>query len=280
MIHVRDVQMSGYRGASGSWAVTTKGHVDFLLLHWDMDEKDARHHEVAEAHAWWWHGVPGLFRVTHSYHRGFVKLDFARETLTPELVCAYDFVFLWDSDVTLSPQHFSFLGFVAQMQQHGIDLASPTLDAESFASYHITRTRLGLSAVTGTSPRENWRIEVGFMVFATETFLSFRALLHRFPFKFWWVDTLPLQCILGARKVAFLDGMVVHHGDTKNHVNAREKTLKIDVTYTLKEKLWRTDAIAQYGCCPYMRGVKELYGKKEEKPEFFKCACDSGGLYC
>lgn len=288
MVHVRDVQMKGHRGASGTWTVPTKGRVDFVLLHWDMDEEEGGHHGVAEAHTWWWHGVPGLFRVTHIYHKGFVKLDFAREALTPATVCAYDYVFLWDSDVVLSPERFSFSGFVAQMQQHGLDLASPTLDRESFASYRITRSRGGAGAGTGAgagmvalpAPRENWRIEVGFMVFATETFLSFRALLHRFAFKFWWFDTLPLQCILGARKVALLDGMVVHHGDTKSKLNAGKKTLKIDVPYTLREKAWRTEVIGQYGCCAYMRGAKTRYAEEEKSPAFFKCACDRRGLYC
>ena len=74
--------------------------------------------------------------------------------------------------------------------------------------------------------------------------------------------------------------MVVHHGDSDSKTNAKEKTLKIDVSYTLKEKAWRNDIIAEYGCCAYMQEAKSQYIKEEEKPEFFKCTCDSRGLYC
>ena len=266
MLHLRDVQLK-------SVATRPRGKVDFMLLHWDLEVEHAG--DLATKNAWWWHGADNMFHVTHVYHSGFVKLDFARHYLTPEAVCPYDYVFLWDADVVLSSQ-FSFFTFAAIMQTYKLQIASPTLTPESFISYSFTKTRSDRVA-----PRTFWRLEIGFMVFATETFLSFRKLLHRFHFKYWWVDTLPLGCILGVQdRIALLDSMVVSHGAKDPKKNNQGKTLRVDVAYTLSEKSWRGSAIAQYGCCDYMQKMRKKYMKEEDKTEFFKCKCTSGGLYC
>ena len=79
--------------------------------------------------------------------------------------------------------------------------------------------------------------------------------------------------------MALLDNMVVHHGNKKLNDNTAEKTLHIDLAYTHTEKAWRGMVIAQYGCCQYMHEARTRW-VEEEKPEFFKCECDSQGLYC
>ena len=163
------------------------------------------------------------------------------------------------------------------MQAHDLKMASPTFDDGSFISYLFTRSRRG-----SDNPRDFWRLEIGFMVFATDTFLSFRELLHRYKFKYWWIDTLPLGCILGIKsnKIALLDSMIVSHGAKDLKQSKQGKTLQISMAYTLSEKSWRGEAITQYGCCDYMQKMKERYMHDEEKPEFFRSVSASGGLYC
>lgn len=84
------------------------------------------------------------------------------------------------------------------------------------------------------------------------------------------VDALPYKCIVGAERIGVVDEQyVIHRGNGK--------TLMIDIQYTLKEKQWRNEIVMRFGCCQYLT---ELSFTVVEKPEFTKCQCSSGGLYC
>ena len=64
---------------------------EFVIFHWDdSDETKDWNEEVFRT-------------VNHVWVKGQVKLGFARTFLTPQYVCKYDYVFLWDGDVVLSP---------------------------------------------------------------------------------------------------------------------------------------------------------------------------------
>ena len=267
MAHVRDIQLKDKRVAF---------RADFMLLHWDKAENEQ---SIPGEHSWWWNGVPGLFQVTHKFRKGFVKLDFSRHTLTPDIICPYEYIFLWDGDVVLSQEYFSFFQFASIMKKHGLDMATPTFDSDSFVSYELTKSQ---GHEIYRKPREHWRLEIGFWVFHRRSFLSFRALMMSgFEFKYWWVDTLPFQCVIGAERLALLDSMVVHHSGKEKQKKGYAKvgkTLSVNRRYTIKEKHWRDQIIQKYHCCDYMKLAKLVY--HDENPEFFKCHCNADGFRC
>ena len=69
------------------------------------------------------------------------KWRFVKKYLTPEKVAAYDYVFIWDDD--LDPTDFDPTAFVDILRRNRIDIAQPSLTADSFSFHPITVTHPG-----------------------------------------------------------------------------------------------------------------------------------------
>ena len=225
---------------------------DFVIFHWDDSD---------ETKDW----SDDVFRgdtVTHVWTKGEVKLGFARTYLTPERVCAYDYMFLWDGDVVLSPS-FDATRMIEILRNNDIDIAQPALGGDSFVSYAHTKPQ------KGKQYHEAWFSEVGFLMYRTETWMRVWGMLQEYPFRLWWFDVIPYTCVANARKIAVIDEQWVVHKDGG-------KTLHIDLKQTLKEKGMRNEIVRRFGCCPTLKSLP----KGSPRPSLQKCFCDADGLYC
>ena len=133
-------------------------------------------------------------------------------------------------------------------------------------SYRFTRP------VSGKVFHTEWFVEVGFLVYSLETWLRAWRVLAMFPFRLWWFDVLPWQCIAGTELApAVIDEQWVVHTD------AGGKTLKINTTQVLREKHMRNNVVEKFGCCSALRSLP----KESPKRDMQKCQCSRGtGLYC
>ena len=230
---------------------STSKQFDFVIFHWDdSDEtKDWSDNDV--------------FRdVKHVWSKGEVKLGFARTFLTPEFVCSYDYVFLWDGDVVL-PSNFDASRMMQILRSNDIDIAQPALGEDSQVSYHHTKP------IKGSVFHEAWFAEIGFLMYRTETWLRVWGMLQEYPFRLWWFDVIPYTCVASARKIAVIDEQYVIH-------KQRGKTLHIDFKQTLKEKEMRNQIVRRFGCCSTLKSLP----KGSPRPSLQKCQCTADGMYC
>lgn len=210
---------------------------DIIIFHWDMKpvaEDIAKWAQAAlpktpnATQVGWWNQS----NVKHIFEKG-TKLDFARKFLTPEHVCEYEYILLWDADVRLAQRKAKFdaVEYLDAMRENKVDVAMPSL-YRSDATWPFTHHKHPDSSA---AVRDHWFVEVGFVTFNTNTWLRARAILSRWHFQLYFFDTLPYRSLLGARRVAVMNDFAVIH---KNKRKGGGKTLKLNHKQINREEKW------------------------------------------
>lgn len=94
-------------------------HYDGRTTEWDEFEwsKRAIHVSVAKQTKWW----------------------YAKRFLHPDIVAAYDYIFIWDED--LGVEHFNAEEYIRLVRKHGLEISQPGLEPRNGLVWQMTKRR-------------------------------------------------------------------------------------------------------------------------------------------
>lgn len=174
-----------------------------------------------------WQGSEWSDRAIHVAAKGQTKWWFTKRFLTPNVVSAYDYIFIWDEDVTVN--NFNGLRYMEIMDKYKLEISQPALGGASRVHYPFTRrvddaevhfrtdlSHKGFDCSGGNvnTPCAGF-VEVMVPVFATSVWTCVWHMLQNDLVHCWGVDFHLGECTSGPRheKMAVVDSeWIVHSG--------------------------------------------------------------------
>ncbi|KAJ4845343.1 hypothetical protein Tsubulata_043198 [Turnera subulata] len=80
---------------------------------------------------------------------------YAKRFLHPDIVAAYDYIFLWDED--LGVDHFDAEEYIKLVRKHGLEISQPGLDPDRGTTWAMTKRRDGVEIMATVFSRDAWR---------------------------------------------------------------------------------------------------------------------------
>ncbi|KAK9061551.1 hypothetical protein SSX86_018733 [Deinandra increscens subsp. villosa] len=109
-------------------------HYDGLVTEWDQYEwsKQAIHISVKKQTKWW----------------------YAKRFLHPDIVAAYDYIFIWDED--LGAEHFNADKYIQLVKKHGLEISQPGLEPNNGLTWQMTKRRGDKEVHKDTEEKPGW----------------------------------------------------------------------------------------------------------------------------
>ncbi|XP_010264658.1 PREDICTED: uncharacterized protein LOC104602608 [Nelumbo nucifera] len=109
-------------------------HYDGRTSEWDQFEwsKRAIHVSVRKQTKWW----------------------YAKRFLHPDVVAAYDYIFIWDED--LGVEHFNAEKFLELVKKHGLEISQPGLEPNNGLTWQMTKRRGDSEVHKETTEKPGW----------------------------------------------------------------------------------------------------------------------------
>lgn len=109
-------------------------HYDGRMNEWDEFEwsKRAIHINAPKQTKWW----------------------FAKRFLHPDIVAAYDYIFIWDED--LGVDHFNAEKYIDLVKKHGLEISQPGLEPNSGLTWQMTKRRGDSEVHKETEEKPGW----------------------------------------------------------------------------------------------------------------------------
>ncbi|KAJ7947825.1 Lysine ketoglutarate reductase trans-splicing protein (DUF707) [Quillaja saponaria] len=109
-------------------------HYDGRTSEWDEFEwsKSAIHVSVRKQTKWW----------------------YAKRFLHPDVVAAYEYIFIWDED--LGVEHFNGDKFIELVKKHGLEISQPGLEPNNGLTWEMTKRRGDREVHKSTEEKPGW----------------------------------------------------------------------------------------------------------------------------
>ncbi|CAN1171874.1 hypothetical protein LINPERHAP2_LOCUS29831 [Linum perenne] len=109
-------------------------HYDGRVTEWDEFEwsKTAIHVSVKRQTKWW----------------------YAKRFLHPDVVAAYDYIFIWDED--LGVEHFNADKYIHLVKKHGLEISQPGLEPNNGLTWQMTKRRGDQDVHKNTEEKPGW----------------------------------------------------------------------------------------------------------------------------
>lgn len=109
-------------------------HYDGRASEWEQFEwsKQAIHVSVKKQTKWW----------------------YAKRFLHPDVVAAYDYIFIWDED--LGVEHFNAEKYLQVVKKHGLEISQPGLEPDKGLTWEMTKRRGDSEVHKKTSEKPGW----------------------------------------------------------------------------------------------------------------------------
>ncbi|KAG9146467.1 hypothetical protein Leryth_011754 [Lithospermum erythrorhizon] len=109
-------------------------HYDGRTTEWDQFEwsKRAVHISVKKQTKWW----------------------YAKRFLHPDIVAAYDYIFIWDED--LGVEHFNADKYINLVKKHGLEISQPGLEPNNGLTWQMTKRRGDREVHKETEEKPGW----------------------------------------------------------------------------------------------------------------------------
>lgn len=78
-------------------------------------------------------------RAIHISVRKQTKWWYAKRFLHPDIVAAYDYIFIWDED--LGVEHFNAEKYIQLVKKHGLEISQPGLEPNNGLTWQMTKRR-------------------------------------------------------------------------------------------------------------------------------------------
>ncbi|GAV66417.1 DUF707 domain-containing protein [Cephalotus follicularis] len=178
-------------------------HYDGRTSEWDQFEwsKNAIHVSVRRQTKWW----------------------YAKRFLHPDIVAAYEYIFLWDED--LGVEHFNGDKYIELVKKHGLEISQPGLDPNSGLTWQMTKRRGDKEVHKFTEEKPGWCsdprlppcaafVEIMAPVFSRDAWRCVWHMLQNDLVHGWGLDFALRRCVEPAHdKIGVVDSQwIVHQG--------------------------------------------------------------------
>uniref|UniRef100_A0A175YS80 Uncharacterized protein n=1 Tax=Daucus carota subsp. sativus TaxID=79200 RepID=A0A175YS80_DAUCS len=167
------------------------GNFTVLLFHYDNRTSD-------------WDAYEWSKKAIHISVQKQTKWWFAKRFLHPDVVAAYDYIFVWDED--LGVEHFIAEEYIKLVKKHGLEISQPGLDPNRGFTWQMTRRR---------GDREVHKfVEIMAPVFSREAWRCVWHMIQNDLVHGWGLDFAVRKCVEPAHeKIGVVDAQwIVHQG--------------------------------------------------------------------
>ncbi|XP_010556214.1 PREDICTED: uncharacterized protein LOC104825558 [Tarenaya hassleriana] len=93
-------------------------------------------------------------RAIHISVRKQTKWWYAKRFLHPDIIAAYDYIFVWDED--LGVEHFNAEEYIKTVKKHGLEISQPGLEPNKGLTWQMTKRRGDLEMHKITEEKPGW----------------------------------------------------------------------------------------------------------------------------
>ncbi|XP_076918109.1 uncharacterized protein LOC143578399 [Bidens hawaiensis] len=176
-------------------------HYDGRTTEWDRYEwsKKSIHISVKRQTKWW----------------------YAKRFLHPDIVAAYDYIFIWDED--LGVKHFNGDMYMKLVKKHGLEISQPGLEPDSGLTWQMTKRRGDKEVHKDTEEKPGWCsdpnlppcaafVEIMAPVFSREAWRCVWHLIQNDLVHGWGLDFAFRRCVKPAHeKIGVVDSQWIVH---------------------------------------------------------------------
>ncbi|XP_078169777.1 uncharacterized protein LOC144564129 isoform X2 [Carex rostrata] len=161
-------------------------------------------------------------RAIHISTRKQAKWWYAKRFLHPDIVAAYEYIFIWDED--LGVEHFNAEEYIKLVRKYNLEISQPALESSRFIIYEVTKRRNG-TEVHNEAGEAPWVcpkhqppcsefIEIMAPVFSRDAWRCVWHMIQNDLVHGWGLDYVLRNCAEPARyKVGVVDAQwIFHHG--------------------------------------------------------------------
>ncbi|KAM7257729.1 hypothetical protein ACFE04_013470 [Oxalis oulophora] len=176
-------------------------HYDGRTTEWDQFEwsKKAIHVSVKKQTKWW----------------------YAKRFLHPDIVAAYEYIFIWDED--LGVQHFDGKKYIEMVKKHGLEISQPGLEPNEGLTWQMTKRRGDREVHKVTEEKPGWCtdphlppcagfVEIMAPVFSREAWRCVWYMIQNDLVHGWGLDFALRRCVEPAHeKIGVVDSQWIVH---------------------------------------------------------------------
>ncbi|KAA8550385.1 hypothetical protein F0562_002069 [Nyssa sinensis] len=176
-------------------------HYDGRTSEWDQFEwsKSAVHVSTRKQTKWW----------------------YAKRFLHPDVVAAYDYIFIWDED--LGVEHFNAEKYIQLVKKHGLEISQPGLEPNNGLTWQMTKRRGDREVHKNTEEKPGWCrdphlppcaafVEIMAPVFSREAWRCVWHMIQNDLVHGWGLDFALRRCVDPAHeKIGVVDSQWIVH---------------------------------------------------------------------
>ncbi|XP_022878264.1 uncharacterized protein LOC111396163 [Olea europaea var. sylvestris] len=160
-------------------------------------------------------------RAIHVSARKQTKWWYAKRFLHPDIVAAYDYIFIWDED--LGVEHFDAEEYIKLVKKHGLEISQPGLQPNRGTTWQMTKRRDGSEVHKETTERPGWCsdphlppcaafVEIMAPVFSRDAWRCVWYMIQNDLVHGWGLDLALQRCVEPAHeKIGVVDSQWVVH---------------------------------------------------------------------
>ncbi|CAN8311601.1 unnamed protein product [Cochlearia groenlandica] len=176
-------------------------HYDGRITEWDQFEwsKNAIHISAKKQTKWW----------------------YAKRFLHPDVVSAYEYIFIWDED--LGVEHFNAERYIELVKKHGLEISQPGLEPNNGLTWEMTKRRGDRDVHKETQEKPGWCsdphlppcaafVEIMAPVFSREAWRCVWHMIQNDLVHGWGLDFALRRCVEPAHeKIGVIDSQWIIH---------------------------------------------------------------------
>ncbi|KAJ6841507.1 uncharacterized protein M6B38_266130 [Iris pallida] len=160
-------------------------------------------------------------RAIHVSARKQTKWWYAKRFLHPDIVSAYEYIFIWDEDLGL--EHFDAEKYIELVKKHGLEISQPGLEPNKGLTWQMTKRRGDREVHKETEERPGWCssprlppcaafVEIMATVFSRDAWRCVWYMIQNDLVHGWGLDFALRKCVEPAHeKIGVVDSQWIVH---------------------------------------------------------------------
>ncbi|XP_047317548.1 uncharacterized protein LOC124920996 [Impatiens glandulifera] len=174
-----------------------------------------------DGHTSEWDELDWSKRAIHVSARKQTKWWYAKRFLHPDVVAAYDYIFIWDED--LGVEHFNAEKYIQLVRKYGLEISQPGLEPNNGLTWQMTKRRGDRVVHKDTEEKPGWCsdphlppcaafVEIMAPVFSREAWRCVWHMIQNDLIHGWGLDFALRRCVEPAHeKIGVVDSQWIIH---------------------------------------------------------------------